>query len=265
MPITKRFACLLGGIALWIVAAAHPAHGQGSSGLFGSRSVGSSISAGSRNTFGSGGAGGVGGGMGGGQIGNQLDQLGSTGDITGSERFIRGNRTAASFVGSDTSENASFVGALGGGTAGGMGMAGALGGAGRNSALGGRAGMGGAGARNTQRGRTNLQQGANRNRQINLRTQLRVGFRYQPKDSATVQTKLVGRLNSASFARLGTLEVELSDQVATLRGRVATPSDRRIAVRLAKLEPGVETVRDELTVDSPVDPWESPSDRQSGR
>jgi hypothetical protein len=270
--------------ALLILLTAAPlwAQGRTSSGLFGSRTVGGSFGGGNRSALGSGGSfGGAGGGM---------NQLSNAGQITGSERFLRDNRTAGQFVGSDNTDS-SFVGALstggsgfssgarmgaggglGGGLGGALGRTGSLGLGGGSLGLGGARGtMGGAFGMGGQRGNqrmgqngrmmNNMGMNANSNRRINARTTLEVGFRYRALPATTVHSKLVERLNDNRVARLGPLEVELNDRVATLRGRVATQDDRDLARRLAKMEPGVETVVDELTVDPSASAEGSPSDQ----
>ena len=116
---------------LFLISMATPIWAQGttSSGLFGSRTVGgSSISPGSRNAFGSGSGSSFG------ATGMGVGQQSNTGQITGAERFVRGNRTAGQFVGTDTADT-SFVGALSSGTTGGFSSG--------LSGLGGRGGMGG--------------------------------------------------------------------------------------------------------------------------
>lgn len=286
MPLPAFRSVLL---ALGVTAiTALPASAQ--TGMFGSagRTSGGSISASGRNAFGSSGAGA--GGIG--QAGTGLDQLGSTGQITGTERFLRDNRSAAQFVGSDQSDSG-FVGAstgntgtgmaggmrggaggfgatggLGGmsgmggfgtggfGGMGGIGGAGGLGGFGGIGSAAGRGGFGGAAGRGGMRGNF-----GNSNRQINVRTQMEIGFRYQRPAAPAVQTNVARYVNTDEIGRLGPIEVQMEGATAVLRGRVATPSDRRLAIRLAKLEPGVETVRDELQVDSTTEDQRSPSDQ----
>jgi hypothetical protein len=267
-----------------------------SSGLFGSRSVGGPISGGGRNAFGSDGMG-----MG---MGADLGQMGNAGQIAGSERFLRDNRTAGQFVGADNNDS-SFVGALstngngmssgmmgrnmssglGGGSSfgAGSGLGGGFGGLGGSygglgglggglgggfGGMGNGFGMGTGGMRNNQRagqfgrnGNMNMNMNANRNRAINVRTTLSVGFRYQQTPSAQVQTKLAERLNGQRLGRLESLQVDLQEGVATLRGRVATQDDRDLARRIARMEPGVERVVDELTVDPSNQDVSSPSDQ----
>ncbi|MCA9149849.1 MAG: BON domain-containing protein [Planctomycetales bacterium] len=243
-----------------VVFGASSAFGQISSG---SRSVGTTISGGNRSAFGGTSVGGS---------DSLLSSLGSTSTSSGGDRITR---TAGSFIGADSAD-AGFVGASAvttsgarGGTSsrfgglsgglnggfGGMSGLGGLGGFGSNS----RGGMfGGANSRNRM---NNM--GMNRNnRQVNVRTQLDVGFRYQARPADRTTTTLVKMLNSKRIARNGDLQVEVANGTAILTGRVATRADRDLAVRIAKQEPGIQTVRDQLVVESPDEDALSPSDGQ---
>lgn len=197
--------------------------------------------------------------------------LGNTDAASGTGRITR---TAGSFIGADNSD-ATFVGAnsmaTGGGTStGGFGgLSGGLnGGFGGMSGLGGfRAasrggGMLGANANSNSRNRNNMNaMGRSNTRQINVRTQLDVGFRYVVRPTTRVETTLVKMLNSKRIARSrGILGFNSEKGTATLTGRVATRSDRDLAVRIAKQEPGVQTVLDQLVVESPDQDALSPSD-----
>ena len=242
------------------------------SGMFGSRTLGSPTS--SRSGGGSAG------------VGTTLEQLSSVGDITNSERFVRGARQAGQFVGSDTRDTG-FVGSVDSGatgsamggrgmTAGGMyGGSSLLGGSsmlgGGRGGLSGMMGMGGLNQRGmTQRGGM---MGGNRgmnqmgrmggNRTVNLQTQMTVGFRYASLPATRVQNTVERRLNSANrIQKRGSIQLEVEDRIATLRGVVATEEDRKLAVRMAQLEPGISEVRDELSVAASADPTPpAPQDR----
>ena len=102
-----------------------------------------------------------------------------------------------------------------------------------------------------------------RDRRVNLRTQLQIGFEYAVPSRPTVQANLERRLNSVRLRRVSPLRVEMQGQTATLTGRVARETDREVAVRLAELEPGVETVRDQLTVETMAAPKQMPTLRPS--
>ena len=230
-----------------------------------SRSVGSTISGGNRSAFGS-----SGGSTGASSSDSLLGSLGNTDAASGTGRITR---TAGSFIGADNSD-ATFVGAnsmatggrtstggiggLSGGLNGGFGGMSGLGGFGSSSRGG---GMFGADANSNSRNRNNMNaMGRNNTRQINVRTQLDVGFRYAARPTTRVETTLVKMLNSKRIARSGDLGVQFEKGTATLTGRVATRSDRDLAVRIAKQEPGVQTVLDQLVVESPDEDALSPSD-----
>ena len=55
---------------------------------------------------------------------------------------------------------------------------------------------------------------------------------------------------SDSFRQLGEIEVVVSGPTATLRGEVASESDRRLAALLATFEPGIDHVQNDLTVNT---------------
>lgn len=231
-----------------------------------SRSVGSTISGGNRSAF-SGSSGGTGSSSG----GSLLSQLGNTGVSSGASGI---SRSSGTFIGADSSD-ATFVGAsaVGGGTGmrSGSSSFGGLGGMSSfNGGFGGLSGLGGFGANsrggifgsnNNNRNRSNMnnRMGAN-SRQINVRTQLDVGFRYSQRPTVRTETTLVKMLNSKRIARTGDLQVQVENGTATLMGRVATRADRDLAVRIAKQEPGVQTVLDQLVVESPDEDALSPSD-----
>ncbi len=267
---TQAFKYLILALGLQFVGVSW-AHAQASSIFGGTRTVGSSSSAGTRSAFGSAGstsAFGSSNAMGGSTASGGLGQLGNTGQLTGSERYLRDNRTGA-FVGSDTQDRG-FVGAANSSAANGMGgMSGRTSGltgrtgsslSGRNSMMGGMGGFGGMNGfggmggfggfnRNNLFGMNN-RMGSASQRRVQVRTQLRADFAYAPIAPTKATTNLQARMDRTLRLRTASpLSVALDEQgVVVLRGQVASEDDRQLAVRLAKLEPGVETVRDELTV-----------------
>jgi hypothetical protein len=160
-------------------------------------------------------------------------QLGSGGQTTGSERFMRGNRQQGNFVGSDISEVTQLFSNL---TAG-------------------RAGTDGAGNFGPQqRGRQgdfdNLQQGNNTSSQI-VPHRLVVSFPYRQPRISLPTANSAGEITIRGLARVqsrGPVRVELQDRTAVLRGVVATNHDRALAEQLALLEPGISRVENQLTV-----------------
>lgn len=169
-------------------------------------------------------------------IGNALGnngqlQLGNGGQTTGSERFMRGNRQAGNFVGSDISEVTQLFSNL---TAG-------------------RTNTDGAGNFGPQnRGRGNEFDNMQSNNQATIVPhRLMIGFRYPQPRIALPAPNAAGGTTIRGLARIpsrGPLTVELQDRTATLRGVVATAHDRALAEQLALLEPGISQVQNELQV-----------------
>jgi len=190
-----------------------------SSGLFGSRTVGSGASAGSR-TFGGTGAGGL-----------STASQGNVGQIDTSDRFVRGSRRPGQFVGTSSEEAQTFLGAI---------QAGA-------NALG-QSGLGplSTGSRNANRGAG----GRTARTRNEIRTSLRVAFEY-PRMAAVPQQgrKVLDRLVASQRIRaLSPVQVVVHDGTAILQGVVATEHDRGVAERLILLEAGIWDVQNELVV-----------------
>ncbi len=194
--------------------------------MFGNSSSRSGGSAGGR---GAGGQPGAGAAMG--QNGQM--QLGSGGTTTGSERYMRGNRQAGNFVGSDATEVSQFFSAL----------------------TGGRAGAGGGGdsglRANNNRGNDFNNQGQDQSRSTTIPHRLVVSFRYAAPRIQLPVANASGAITLKGLNRLqsrGPLSVELRERTAILRGVVATDHDRALAETLTLLEPGISQVQNELTV-----------------
>lgn len=165
------------------------------------------------------------------------ETLESVGTVDENARYIRENRQATDFVGSDLGEARSFVGA----------------------------------SQSTELGEVNAVTSAIDDLQIetapdaNLTAQpivptrtgmypprLTVGFSFKPRPHGEINTKLADRLGSTlSLADSNLIEVLVEGDVATLRGEVASERDRKMAGLLARFEPGIADVRNELTVDQP--------------
>jgi len=193
-------------------------------GLFGQRSIGGGFSQRPVENFGS--------------PGDRIDQMQSgAGEVSGNERFVRGNRQAGDFVGADNNDAQNFFSALQNQGAG------ALGNFGPN--------------RNNQN--ANRQQ-ANRGRtsgQSQLRNSLRLGFAPTAVNAAYKSELLTSRLAElGQINRLTPLEVALAGRTAVLTGSVATEHDREILARVLLLEPGVDAVENRLTVGVPLAPEE---------
>jgi hypothetical protein len=109
-----------------------------------------------------------------------------------------------------------------------------------------------------------LQNRGNLNRagqsQVTYRTQLRVAFPYPQVPTSGVSVRLAKDLESPSIQAVGSplsvaMEADAGSQgqVAVLRGTVATEEDRQVAEQMARLEPGVSSVRNEIQVRPPFD------------
>jgi len=88
--------------------------------------------------------------------------------------------------------------------------------------------------------------------QSQFRVPLRLGFQPQP-----VQSGSIGRFERRmekipGLSRLGPIQATLEGRTAVLRGTVASEADRQLAEGLARLEPEVMAVRNELVVGSPA-------------
>jgi hypothetical protein len=101
----------------------------------------------------------------------------------------------------------------------------------------------------------NAQQAQKANRttaqaQAQFRVPLRLGF--QPAVASTAPLPKVQNsiAKVPGLTKLGPVEATLEGTTAVLRGRVATEADRQLAEGLARLEPGIGAVRNELVVGS---------------
>lgn len=218
---------------------------RSSTGTFGQRSLGSSA-ANPRSNFS---------GTGGGQQGAQgMQTPQQVGQLTGNERYVRGNRTAQDFVGADTTAAANFFA--------GMGMGGQTG---QNNNLNRILNQG----RNQNNQNQQLNQNQNQQNtktQRTVRTVLTVGFDYRPQTTSSISQELSANLTkSRGVQALSPVTVEMTGRTAVLRGVVANDHARSLAERLALLEPGVAVVKNELTVSQPeLSPPPTPAPRASG-
>lgn len=210
----------------------------GSSSLGGS-SFGSSSLGGS--SFGSSGRGGSS--LGGSSLGS-----GGAGQLNPSDRFVRGNRQAGQFVGSDTQDVQNVLRSMGA-TGGVQGL--------NNRAMGNMTGGRNTGRAN-QANRAN-QPGGNqpgaggRGSAEDLAVTISTGFQAPSPPVATVVAGLSERLTRMKgIQRLSPIQALMSDGTVVLQGEVASPHDRALAEQLAMLEPGVRSVRNELAVRPPA-------------
>ena len=161
-------------------------------------------------------------------------------------------QTAGAFVGADTADTGNFLSRQN------------L--TGTNATAGGRGGIGG------QNGLAQLQNLFSQNQQNfngqsqtqtmpQIRVSLRLGFRPQPLSTTRMQTFQTRLTKLPGMRFVGSPEVLMEGRTAVLRGKVASEDDRELAEAMAKMEPDVLEVRNELVVvDSPETSAESPSD-----
>jgi osmotically-inducible protein OsmY len=182
------------------------------------------------------------------------------GQISGNERFIRGARQGQ-FVGGDSGDTA-FVGAQSGAANGanrGLSQMGGLGGASQygRGGTGGLGGMFGSQMGRNQFGMNNLNQMGQNGKRKQLRVPVRLGFE-MPVTTASqnqVTTQFAARLPKFPGIQLtGPVDVSMEGKTVVLKGSVASERDRDLAERLALLEPGIASVRNELQVNPSAPP-----------
>ena len=107
---------------------------------------------------------------------------------------------------------------------------------------------------NSQRNRGNANQGNSSAQSTSIRPMQRIAFDYTPRNSAAIESKLGSQISVlASQGKLlpGLSVVSGEQGTVTLRGQVGSESERRKAEIHARLEPGVRTVVNELSVVPP--------------
>ncbi len=88
---------------------------------------------------------------------------------------------------------------------------------------------------------------------------LTIGFETKPPlDSDLAQQTQASVSRTVNLVSPATINVSLSDGVATLRGEVGSAKAKELAALVAQFEPGVESVRNELVVRRSPSPTESP-------
>ena len=89
-----------------------------------------------------------------------------------------------------------------------------------------------------------------------VRARIRLGFKVpppKPAQLAQLGSTLEQRLEKSSWVDTRSpMDVSIEKGIATLQGVVATESDRRLAERLARLEPGIRQIDNQLTVAAPA-------------
>jgi osmotically-inducible protein OsmY len=108
--------------------------------------------------------------------------------------------------------------------------------------------------RNAQRGQNRNQNQnqnqnqANQQQQRVIRPQLVVAFSTPLPSAGTMTSRLSKRLDRVQNANYDGVAVEIDGRKAILRGEVDSAEAKRMAAMLVKLEPGVRSVQNELTV-----------------
>jgi hypothetical protein len=205
---------------------------SGQMGMFGSRSLGSDVTAGQRS-------------FGGGTF-NTNGGLGGQG--TGAARYLRTNRQPGEFVGADMQGMQRFVGAPQTGMgAGGWSQFGGMGPS--------MSGMG----QNYLGPRSNTSQDQQREQGIAtqnagaIRTTFRVAFDCPEPAPNRISTLLARRLAELPLSQgHSPIQVEMQGRTAILRGVVTTEHDRGLVEQVVRLEPGIEAVKNDLAVASPT-------------
>ncbi|HEY2415108.1 MAG TPA: BON domain-containing protein [Pirellulaceae bacterium] len=100
-----------------------------------------------------------------------------------------------------------------------------------------------------------------------FRVPLRLGFQPTPREGLGIGTALTQRMiKMPALSQTGRITAGMEGQTAVLRGTVPTEADRSLAEGLAKLEPGVLAVRNELVVgpteSQPAEPLPQPPSGQ---
>ncbi len=152
----------------------------------------------------------------------------------------------------------SAISGLGGGAAGfGQNGLGGLGGFGTGfgtgfggGGFGGGFGGGGFGGRG---GFGNQNQNNQNQNQTMLRAAVKLGFSYAGPSSSARSQQLNARLARIPLpANVSGVQVEMQGRTAVLRGEVATSADAQLVERLLALEPGIDSVQNELVLTEEV-------------
>lgn len=169
------------------------------------------------------------------------------GQVQGNERFLRGNRRAVDFVGSDRFERRTFVGAQQGTASG--------------PVIQSSAGVRPETDRSSQINQPLSLPGRN---EIYL-PRLQVAFT-APLSTSRVADALKRQLaNPGYFSNSNRFEVSVAGRTATLRGVVADARERDLAELLVSFEPGISEVRNELQIQVPERTGQQPRQQPAAR
>jgi hypothetical protein len=163
------------------------------------------------------------------------------GKVLGSERFVRGNRSRADFVGADRREVQSFVGSEQARTSGAVISA-----------------LAGLRAQPDRSGTINRPLQMPKSDQMYHPT-LQVAFQVPSPSAAEKGNRLTKELSDAvCFSRRCRFEVSVVARKAILRGAVADEEERDLAELLVLFEPGISAVQNELQLLTPARPLSEP-------
>lgn len=168
--------------------------------------------------------------------------INSVGTLTGGERFIRGNRPEGDFVGTDTSDLDVFIGA-------------------RHSQGGRRIRSAITGLREPSGPEVNKQLNASAKTRMGIyQPRIRIGFNYVPRSPTELESDLSRRLTDRLARQDASrrITVTLEGRTAILQGEVASQRDAALAEAMARMEPGVSDVRNDLRPVAIAEPPEPP-------
>jgi len=168
----------------------------------------------------------------------------SSGQSVSGAPTLAGQTTSGSAFGttafSNTAGGTGAAGGLGGSAIGGAGLGGGLGGGrfGGLGGIGGLGGLGGGGAGNASAQAKKL-----------IRPIVRPDIEFERASPAAIATNAQSRLSRIPLPKkLRSVISSVEGETIVLRGEVATESEKRMVERLVKLEPGIDLVRNEVTV-----------------
>lgn len=166
-----------------------------------------------------------------------------------------GNNAQGGFVGRNVNPN-QFIGMnqnTGGNGQGMNGMQSMFGGQGGNRGLG---GLGGRGGNNPVLNNFDQNQNSQgQNQQQSLRARQKIAFTYTNPRTAGIHTHVQQRFGKLTERNVAMKNVQFAAEgsgTVVLRGQVASQADAKLAEKLVRLEPGVKSVRSELTFPAPA-------------
>jgi osmotically-inducible protein OsmY len=162
-------------------------------------------------------------------IGTAGQAMQGVGQFQGTERFVRGNRSARDFVGSDATELRTFVGEQAAEVRGSI-----------RSAV--------SDLRPEREQNVNVAATKSRGKQM-YKPRLAVNFGYRPTAVRDLGSRIAAQLSLTETLDLAQpIEVSVEGATATLRGTVPSEREREMAGLIAQFEPGISSVRNELQV-----------------